>query len=234
MRLQLWVELRSFQLPIAESGDDVVDHRIRHCRVEVGAEAQQVGTGAQRVDSCVADSGNTSSAGDRIHVECIGDDRAVESEHGAEEIGPVRAERGRRVVDGRGNYMRGQDGVGSRVDGCAEWQQFAFGQSGDRRGDSCRVVMRVGGGVTVAGKVLGGHREAAAMEPVDSGDDVSSDEVGSGAERPHADDRISRIGVDVCAWRQGQVDAQPADPAAEIGVGVGGEADVVDEPERGG
>jgi hypothetical protein len=180
---------RSIQLAMVDAGHDQTDDGVGHRCVEVRTEAQEVGAGSEREHRRVSDTIDAASAGDSVHVERVGDDHAVEP-HSAQVLGPACAERCGLRVEGVGDDVRGEDRIHRGVDGSGERHQLAFAELGHRRLDASHVVMRVGSGVAVAGEVFRRNCDATAVEPLDSRDHMSSDELGRRAERPHSDDGL--------------------------------------------
>ena len=62
-----------------------IDDGVRHRLVEVRAEAQEVGAGLQGANRGVGDPVDAATLGHRLHVECVGDDHAVEAHRLAED-----------------------------------------------------------------------------------------------------------------------------------------------------
>ena len=76
-------------------------------------------------------------------------------------------------------------------------REFTLVEASQAHVDARHVVVRVDGGVAVAGEVLGAGGDAGGLQPGDVGGGVPGDEAGVGAEGPYADDRVGRVGVDV-------------------------------------
>lgn len=134
--------------------------------------------------------------------------------------------------------QRGQQDVGAHHgpgaggDGGAERHQFARLEGGKTGGDTRQIVVRVDGGVAVAGEVLGAGGDAGGLEALDVGGGVPGDQLRIGAEGADADDRVGGVGVDVGGGGPVEVDAAVGQSAAEFAGDRAGQLGVVDGAER--
>ena len=166
---------------LLHGGDDGVDHqaepRVRVVRLGVAgvADAQQVGARGQRPHRALAvpDPGR-----DRLHVEGVGDDHAVEAEVVAQQAEQDRAQGGRLGVVRREDDVRGHHAPHAGLDDRPERRQVALAEHLDRVGDGRQREVGVGAGRAVTREVLGAGGDPRALEAGDERRAVAGDEVG--------------------------------------------------------
>ena len=133
---------------------------------------------------------------------------AGEPELVAQQVGhDAGAGRGGTVgVERRHEEVAGHHGLHADVDGGPERHELAPAQHLGRGGDRGQRVVRVDGRLAVPREVLdaGGHPRR--LQPGDERGRVHGHEIGVGAERAHADDRVRRVAVGVGARRQVEID----------------------------
>ena len=100
------------------------------------------------------------------------------------------------------------------------------------RRDHRHVVVRVDGGVAVAGKVLGARGHAGGLQAANPGGGMAGDEVRIGAERAHADHRVVRVGVDVGVGGEVERDAEAGEFLTQMASDRRGQVDIVGGAER--
>ncbi len=162
----------------------------------VGLEEDGVHAGP---DGHGAGLGQRPLAQDGGHADGVGDDDALEAQLLSEQAGEhlVRQGRGELVVVGRIDGVGGHDGLGARLDGGVEGDQFHLVHAFPVRLADVQDVVRVGGGVAAACKMLGRGHHARVLVAAHRGFHVPGADRRVVAEGAYADFRVERVDVDV-------------------------------------
>ena len=205
------------------SVDDLVDHPL----VSTSAsDAERVAARDESLDSPLGDPDPTAQA---LHLEAVGDGKALESKLVAKEAGhDPWAERRGSIVDRGHHDVRAHDRLDPVLDrGCERPQSPQMWILGDGR----KVEVRVDCCVAVPWEMLGAGRDAGVLHSFYIGSCMAGDGRRVGSEGAHPDHRVLRIAVDVGYGSQVEIDPAGRQLGADRGRHVACERDVVGDPE---
>ena len=185
-----------------------VDVVVRVAR-EVPANQHAVATGGDGLHGGIRDAVILRQ---RLHLEVVAEDDAIEAEFVAEEVEDNAArQRGRLLlIDRRHEHVRGHDESHTLPDRGFKRHALDAADPVGRMLHNREVQMRIDRRVAVPGEMLAARRDAVALQSVDDGGAKRRNLLRVFAERTIANDRILRIGVNVEHGRIVERDANGA------------------------
>ena len=146
-----------------------------------------------------------------LHYQGIGDDEPGELKLVTQEIGEDLARqrcRGATGIEPTKRNVCGHDRRYSAFDRAAKWNQVRL--LDDVRGffHTRQLLVRIGGGAPVPGKMFRACEHAFRLTRIDPGSRILTDLLRIAAEGTRSDDRVVRLDIEVAVWRVDPVDAQ--------------------------